>query len=85
MRGGKRIPGDGKVLGRPQGSVKEESYDDQMSFRCWKDMKKMVIKAAKQAGFRGYQAFLRHVVEEYLRRANNGLHVTPEGGEENHS
>ena len=54
MRGGKRIPGDGKVLGRPQGSVKEESYDDQMSFRCWKDMKKMVSEGAKQAGHAGH-------------------------------
>ena len=53
MRGGKR-----EGAGRKTGSTKEESFDDSMSFRCWNDMKKAVIKAAKQAGFRGYQAFL---------------------------
>ena len=63
MRGGKR-----EGAGRKSGSVKEESYDDQMSFRCRKDIKKAVKKAAKQSGFRGYQAFLRYVVAEHLKQ-----------------
>lgn len=67
MRGGKRTPGAGKVIGRPTGSVKEESFDDSMSFRCWKDMKTTIKRAAKAQGFYGYQALLRHIVAEWIK------------------
>ena len=77
MRGGKR-----EGAGRKTGSTKEESFDDSMSFRCWNDMKKAVIKAAKQAGFRGYQAFLRYIITEHLKRANKSLNTDPESGAE---
>ena len=75
MRGGKR-----EGAGRKSGSIKEESFDDSMSFRCWKDMKKAVKKAAKQAGFSGYQVFFRYIVAEDVRRANKSLNADPESG-----
>lgn len=61
MRGGKR-----EGAGRPTGSTKDDTKDVQVSFRCEPELKKRILHAAKVAGYRSYQKFLRALVEKSL-------------------
>jgi hypothetical protein len=64
MRGGKR-----EGAGRPTGSTKDGTKDVQVSFRCEPELKKHIIQAAKVAGFKSYQKWLRQLVEKTIDAA----------------
>lgn len=61
MRGGKR-----QGAGRPTGSTKKITKETQVSFRCEPEFKKCILQAAKLAGFKSYQKFLRFLTEKAL-------------------
>lgn len=72
MRGGKR-----QGAGRPTGSTKEATKEMQVSFRCEPEFKKRILQAAKMAGYRSYQKFLRWVVEKSLDAGEQSLARDP--------
>jgi len=73
MRGGKR-----QGAGRPPGSTKDDTKNVQVSFRCEPDLKKKIIQAAKMAGFRSYQKFLRSIIEKVLQAGEQVAEHRPE-------
>jgi uncharacterized protein (DUF1778 family) len=68
MRGGKR-----EGAGRPTGSTKEITKETQVSFRCEPELKKRILQAAKMAGYRSYQKFLRALVQRSLDAGEQSL------------
>ena len=78
MRGGKR-----QGAGRPTGSTKDGTKDVQVSFRCAPEFKKRILQAAKMAGYRSYQKFLRVVFEKILQAGEQPLAGDTEGRDEN--
>jgi uncharacterized protein (DUF1778 family) len=78
MRGGKR-----NGAGRPTGSTKEVTKETQVSFRCEPEFKKRILQAAKLAGFKSYQKFLRIVVEKVLQAGEQSLAHDQKDGDKN--
>lgn len=58
---------DRKKVGRPKGTKKEITKDVQVSFRCERQFKNLVIHMSRAAGYSSYQKFLRDLVEHSMR------------------